>query len=167
MGLVFMPSVSITATYFQNLRALAVGIVTTGAAIGGIFYPIMFEALLAKLDFRWAVRAIALIAFLTLAIPCILIRPRTDLPKKNAPILEFGAFRERSYTMLVIGMFGSFVGVYVVYFYTEDRILAAGVDLRGLKPQYLISFLNVGGVFGRIVPNYIADKSVCDSFYLV
>jgi predicted MFS family arabinose efflux permease len=163
MGLVFIPSISITAAYFQTRRALAVGIVTSGAAIGGILYPIIFEALLARIDFRWVVRVIALVALVTLAVSCLLIRQRTDLPKKKkAPMLELGAFKERAYLVLVIGMFASFSGLYMVYFYVENRAKAAHVDLKGLKPYYLVSFLNVGGVFGRIIPNHLADKYIQD-----
>jgi MFS family permease len=158
MGLVFMPSVSVTATYFQKRRALAVGIVTTGAAVGGIFYPIMFDVLLSRLDFRWSVRIIALVALITLAVACVLIKPRSDLPVKKKAHLELYAFKEAPYLALVLGMFMSFMGVYVVYYYVESRVKAAGVDLKGLNPHYLVSFLNLGGVFGRIVPNYLADK---------
>ncbi|CAL3970613.1 unnamed protein product [Diplocarpon coronariae] len=161
MGLVFIPPISITATYFQRRRALALGIVTTGAAVGGIFYPIILELLLEGLGFRWAVRVTALVALATLGTASLLIRPRADVPAKGkAPLLEIVAFKEPVYLGLVLGQMISFAGVYVVYYFILGRVSAKNVDLQGLKPYYLVSFLNVGGVFGRIVPNYLADKYV-------
>ena len=161
MGLVFVPSVSITATYFQKRRAVAVGIVTTGAAFGGIVYPIIFQALLHRLGFHWAVRIVAFVVLVTLGIACALIRPRSDLPeKKKMPLLELTAFKEPAYSSLVLGLALSFMGVYIVYYYVESQVRAATVDLRGLNPHYLVSLLNVGGIFGRLVPNYLADKYV-------
>ncbi|PBP24183.1 riboflavin transporter MCH5 [Diplocarpon rosae] len=161
MGLVFIPSISITATYFQRRRALALGIVTTGAAAGGVVYPVVFEHLIESLEFRWTVRIIALLALATLGVACLLIRPRTDLPtKKKAPLLEILAFKEPAYLALVLGQMSSFAGVYVVYFFILGRVSARNVDLQALRPYYLVSFLNIGGVFGRIVPNYLADKYV-------
>ncbi|PBP16622.1 riboflavin transporter MCH5, partial [Diplocarpon rosae] len=160
MGLVFIPSISITATYFQRRRALALGIVTTGAAAGGVVYPVVFEHLIESLEFRWAVRIIALVALATLGVACLLMRPRTDLPAKTkAPLLEIVAFKEPAYLALVLGQMCSFAGVYVVYFFILGRVSARHVDLQALRPYYLVSFLNIGGVFGRIVPNYLADKT--------
>ncbi|KAH6671281.1 MFS monocarboxylate transporter [Halenospora varia] len=160
MGLVFVPSVSITATYFQKRRAVAVGIVTTGAAFGGIVYPIIFQALLSRFGFPWAVRIVGFVVLVTLGIACVFIRPRSDLPaKKKMPLLELHAFKELAYSSLVLGLALSFMGVYIVYYYVESRVAAAGVDLKGLNPHYLVSFLNVGGIFGRVVPNYLADKT--------
>lgn len=37
------------------------GIVTSGASIGGILYPIIFEQLLGQIGFRWAYRIVILV----------------------------------------------------------------------------------------------------------
>lgn len=62
MGLTFLTSVGVPATYFLKRRALATGIVTTGASLGGIVYPIVFEYLLEKYGFRWALRVLGFMA---------------------------------------------------------------------------------------------------------
>jgi MFS family permease len=159
MGLVFLPSVGIPATYFVKRRALATGIVTSGASLGGIIYPVIFEQLLDTIGFRWAARVVALVALFTLSAACLLLRQRTDLPRKaKAPMVEFVAFKEPAFLALTLGMAGSFVGVYVPYYFIQTRVEAIYVNLNGLNTIYLVSFLNVGGVFGRLIPNYIADK---------
>lgn len=161
MACIFLPSVGIPATYFGRRRTLATGIVTTGASIGGIIYPILFEQVLARAGIRWAMRAVGFLAIVTLVPACLMVRQRTDLPRKaKGPLLELQALKEPSYLALVIGQSFSFMGVYIVYYYIQTGINYAGVDLHGMKSFYIISIINAGGFFGRLVPNYVADKSV-------
>ncbi|KAG9234021.1 MFS general substrate transporter [Amylocarpus encephaloides] len=159
MGLTFLTSVGIPATYFMKRRALATGIVTTGSSLGGIIYPIAFERLLRTYGFRWALRIVGFVALATLAIACFLVQQRTDLPKKaKAPLIQFRALTEPRYRMYVLGMMCSFMGCYIPYYYLQSRIKDEDVDLKGLEGFYFISLLSAGGVAGRVVPNYLADK---------
>ena len=45
-GIIFTAVASIVSQYFTTLRAWAVGVLVTGAAIGGIIFPIMLNRLL-------------------------------------------------------------------------------------------------------------------------
>ncbi|KAI9050815.1 hypothetical protein LZ554_004934 [Drepanopeziza brunnea f. sp. 'monogermtubi'] len=159
MGLTFLPSVGNPATYFVKRRALATGVVTCGASIGGIIYPIVFNELLERVGFRWACRAVALLALVTLAVACAVMKQRTDLPRKaKGPLLEFRAMREPTYFALVMGMVLSFCGVYIPYYYIQSRATESNVDLHGMQSYYLVILLNAGGFFGRLLPGIIADK---------
>ncbi|KAJ5047196.1 uncharacterized protein L3040_003037 [Drepanopeziza brunnea f. sp. 'multigermtubi'] len=159
MGLTFLPSVGIPATYFVKRRALATGVVACGASIGGIIYPIVFNELLERVGFRWACRAVALLALVTLAVACAMMKQRTDLPSKaKGPLLEFRAMREPTYFALVMGMVLSFCGVYIPYYYIQSRATESNVDLHGMQSYYLVILLNAGGFFGRLLPGIIADK---------
>lgn len=40
MGLVFVPSSTIALAYFRHWRGLALGIVMSGGAFGGIIFPL-------------------------------------------------------------------------------------------------------------------------------
>jgi predicted MFS family arabinose efflux permease len=159
MGLTFLPGIGIPATYFSKKRALATGLVTSGASIGGILYPIIVEKLLSEVGFRWTPRVVALISLATLSAACVLVRQRRDLPPKaKYPLIQLKALSDPQYSYLVFGMLCSFVGCYVPYYYIQTRVQEAAIDLRGLDSFYLVSFLSAGGIFGRIIPNYVADK---------
>lgn len=49
MGILYMPSLSVAASYFQKRKPLAIGIISTGGSIGGLIYPAMAQQLLPKL----------------------------------------------------------------------------------------------------------------------
>ena len=50
-----------------------------------------------------------------------------------------------------------FAGLYVVFFYISYYGLAQGITDPDLS-FYLLPILNAGSVFGRIIPNIVADK---------
>jgi MFS transporter, MCT family, solute carrier family 16 (monocarboxylic acid transporters), member 10 len=54
------PALTVVGQHFSERRALALGLVSTGAALGGIGFPIMFEKLLPTVGFANAIRLAAL-----------------------------------------------------------------------------------------------------------
>ena len=101
-----------------------------------------------------------MIAFIMLALQAISIstmRPRI-LPAQKRAVWDFGAFRELPFTLFTIGTFFVFMGLYVPFFYVpsytiQERIMSENVAF------YMLSVLSAASVFGRIVPNFIADKA--------
>lgn len=55
-----------------------------------------------------------------------------------------------------IGMFFGFAGLYVPFFYTQSYAVSTGIMSPDLA-QYLFSILNAASIFGRIIPNFVAD----------
>jgi MFS family permease len=54
------PALIVVGQHFKERRALAMGLATTGASLGGIGFPLMFERLLPILGFSWMLRVAAL-----------------------------------------------------------------------------------------------------------
>ncbi|KAJ0415449.1 major facilitator superfamily domain-containing protein, partial [Aspergillus carlsbadensis] len=57
-GLLYIPSITLVSRSFVRKRALALGVSTAGAPLGGVIYTLMFEQLLPKVGFPWTVRII-------------------------------------------------------------------------------------------------------------
>lgn len=153
-GCLFITATSILPSYFSSKRALVMGISASGSSLGGVVYPIIFTYVQpTHLGFGWAVRIIGFIALFTLAIPCIVIKPRVRPPGRrkifNAQILKDVPFQ-----IMNLATFFGFVGQYIPYFFIEQY--AAKYHL-GLEFWMLI-FLNIGSIPGRILPAYIGDK---------
>lgn len=118
-GLVFCPTVSLVATYFSTRRSLAMAIVASGGATGGIIFPLIAQQLLPRVGFGWTVRTMAFVILFNTVI--ILLTARVRLPpRKTGPMVELSAFREPSYTFFCIGMFFNLWAVYFAYFYVRD-----------------------------------------------
>ena len=144
---------------------------------GGIIYPIVFERLqkevgpdsmsiniamtlqadmLSQIGFPWATRVLGFIMLATLAIPNSFMHPRV-LPPAKRKLFDVSAFKNPAYVFFVIALAIGFMGLYVPFFYiqyfAQVKRLTTG-DLGG----YLLAILNAGSVFGRIFPNFFAQK---------
>ena len=53
------PALTVVGQHFKERRALAMGLVSTGSALGGIGFPLMFDHLLPKVGFSNSLRLAA------------------------------------------------------------------------------------------------------------
>ncbi|KAL2823180.1 major facilitator superfamily domain-containing protein [Aspergillus cavernicola] len=156
-GCLFVPAIAILPQYFKQKRGLANGIAASGSSIGGVIYPIMFNQLQKKVGFPWATRAVGFLAFGTCLISFSLMRMRF-VPTEKRNLIQLGAFKEPIFVLFAIGMFLGFLGFYNFLFYVQSYAIETGIvdDNLGF---YLLSMLNAGSTFGRIIPNFIADHA--------
>ena len=164
----FTPGVATVATWFKRHRATAIGIVASGSSVGAVILPIALERLIPCIGFAWAVRAVALIQLVTLAIAIITLRSRLP-PRHSGPWVEPTAFKQKSYTLFIIGTFLAFWGIYTPFFYATSFV--SRVSAPENVTTYILAIMNVtspgfrtyltdnqaSSVFGRIFPNLIAD----------
>jgi MFS family permease len=160
MSLLLVPSTAIIPTYFVAHRALAVGLANAGASVGGVVYPVITRQLLNLLGFSWAMRVTALVVFITTGLGSLLLRQRHEMilhPTKRT-LYDIRCLREPCFATFVTGIALCFAGSYVPYFYVTTWLRQIHFPLHGIKPYYVISILNAGGLFGRIIPSFLADK---------
>lgn len=155
-GMQFAPALSLTTTYFARNRSVALAIMASGSATGGLVYPTIARQLLPRIGFPWTVR---IMAFMMLAIGtcyCSLLRPRLP-PRKSGPMLELGAFKEVPYSLFLIAVFLICLGQYFAFYY----ISSFAIDILNLPYGTSINVLlvlNGVGVLGRLIPSYFADQ---------
>lgn len=69
-GLVFVPSIALTSTYFSHAkRGMALAVAVAGSSTGGLVFPAIAEQMLPKNGFGWTVRTMAFVQ-MALAIIC-------------------------------------------------------------------------------------------------
>ncbi|KAL4889092.1 major facilitator superfamily domain-containing protein [Aspergillus ambiguus] len=155
-GLIFTPGLSVTSSYFEKNRALAVGLAASGAATGGMIYPVVVDQLLyrANVGFGWTTRATGLVMLVTHLPGMLLYKPRLP-PRTTGPLVEWEAFTELSFVFITASMFLNFWGLYFAFFYlgtfARDQI---GIE----NTQNLVLVLNGVGVVSRILPTLIGDR---------
>jgi MFS family permease len=154
-GCLFVPSVAILSTYFTTKFAFAVGIAASGSSLGGVIYPIVFHKLLPQIGFAWSTRVIGFIILGTMIIPNVCMRVRV-LPAKKRSLLDPAAFKKPAYALTVLGFFAGFMGLYMPFFYGQVYALQRHITNENLA-FYLLAVMNSTSVFGRIIPNYLAD----------
>ena len=145
--------------------------------IAGILYPIMERRLFVSLGFPWAVRTLA---FLMLAclLPCIAIMRLRPNMSRRGPLFAPKHFRDVPYTSFCLGAYQvlhvpvstatnfhtelcsgfalMIASVYIPFFFIEEYGLRLGLDID--ISFYLLSIMNAASLFGRLAPNWLADK---------
>ncbi|KAI1764724.1 MFS general substrate transporter [Hypoxylon sp. FL1150] len=154
-GLLFLPSAAILSQYFARRRALALGVQSAGSPLGGILFPIIFTRLQPQIGFGWATRVIAFILLGLSVVPLVFMRPRVPPPKHKRAFVDTAALREPPFLMFCASGI-AFMGLYVPFFYLQLYSLHYKTVSQDIIP-YLVTLLNAGSVFGRILPNFAAD----------
>lgn len=80
-GGVFTAAMLCVDQWLVRQRGLATGIASAGSSLGGVIFPFFLDRVIANVGFYGAVRYTALLAGVTLAISCCLLRAR--LPRKK------------------------------------------------------------------------------------
>lgn len=174
-GCLFVPSVAIMPTYFTSKLGLVIGIAASGSSMGGIIYPIMFYRLIDEVGFGWSVRILGFTALATLLVPIAVMKMRVK-PAKPRSLIDWSAFTDVPYVCITtstlhrhgslhsllqmtftLGCLIGFIGLYIGLFYISYYGQATGYTDASLS-FYLVPILNAGSVFGRTLPNWLADK---------
>jgi len=117
-GLQFCPTMSLVTTYFSKKRNLAVAIVATGSASGGLIYPTVMRELLPRLGFGWTVRIMGFIMLAVGALTASLLKPRLP-PRRSGPLIEISAFKETTYSLYCVGVFLCVWGQFFAFYYVS------------------------------------------------
>ncbi|KXN81984.1 Riboflavin transporter MCH5 [Leucoagaricus sp. SymC.cos] len=149
-AMLFLPSISIVSHHFMTRRALATGVAVSGASMGGIIWPIILNQAIRRIDFPNAVRITAAILGTFLLVANFLYsiaNPKLKSAQKASA---------HSPNFRLIFAFCINLGLFFPYFYLQSYALSKGIGAS--FAFYLLAILNAGSVFGRVLPNFLADK---------
>lgn len=157
MGLLFLPTTVVLAQYFSTRRALAIGLASTGSPLAGIIFPIVFSKLIDRVGFGWATRVIAFILLGLSVIPVAFMKTRVPASGRKRALVDKEALRDPVFVLFVLACFFVFLCLYTAFFYIQLFYESHHIWSLWFSP-YTVTLLNVGSVFGRVIPNYLADK---------
>ncbi|CAO2657512.1 Nn.00g036380.m01.CDS01 [Neocucurbitaria sp. VM-36] len=157
-GLLYIPSLAMVGIWFSRKRALAMGIVMSGIAVGGVSYTIMFDRLTKSAGFPWAIRAIGFVALVAalLSIPALLSGSAVLAHKrKRRALFDKSALKDPLFLVFTCCSFSTFLGYIVPYFYipTYARDALGSSESTGL---YMLVCSIAGSFFGRLLSGVLA-----------
>lgn len=149
--------------WFLRRRAMANGIVASGASVGGTILPIMARKLIEhpNVGYGWCMRIFGFMG-LTCFIPsyfCLRqrLQPRLELRHggwKRVQWVQLSAFRSPAFVFLTLGGVLIFLTLYNVWTYIDIFTSQYAIP----QGTYFLSILNGSSTFGRILPGIAADK---------
>ena len=176
-GLLYVPTLSLVGDTFKERRSTAMGIVTSGIALGsclqlyfhddlmlmpvrkgGVIYTIVFLQLIPKLGFPWTVRVIGFICLFTyiLAIPALSVHS-AKAPRGPRKILDSSVFRDAPFLYFAFAQFFIFLGYLVPLFYIPtyaETVLKTSNSLA----LYLLVASQAASLLGRLTASVPAQR---------
>jgi predicted MFS family arabinose efflux permease len=152
----FNPSLAAIGHWFHRRRAFITGLACTAGGLGGIAFPLIVLYLSPRLGFAWAIRIIALVSLVFLAVACLTLRKRLPNNAAAGASVDLKALADVNFGLTTLGVFLIEFAVFIPYTYIVSYALHSGFESQ--KAQFLNVLLNVGAVPGRALPGYAADR---------
>lgn len=157
-GLLYVPSLALIGVWFSKRRALALGIVMSGIAVGGVIYIIMFDRLTKRKGFPFTIRALGFVALCAavLSVPALLSgSAMLATRRKRRALFDKSALQDRLFLIFTASTFFTFLGYIVPYFYipTYAKNRLGSSDSLSL---YMLVFAIAGSFFGRLLSGVLA-----------
>jgi len=73
-------------------------------------------------------------------------------------LVDINALKEIPFIFYNFGAFFGFMGIYVTFFYVQLYAIEVVPEMPNRFATNLLSIINAGSIFGRLVPNLIADR---------
>ncbi|KAJ4383996.1 hypothetical protein N0V86_000840 [Didymella sp. IMI 355093] len=153
------PALAVVGQHFKHQRAIAMGLVTAGSALGGIGFPLMFERLEPLLGFQWMLRVAALkIAVLySIALAISTSRPAgKDQPRNCGALIDFRGFLDLRYAVLCIGGFFAQLGQWIPSYYIKMYTNAAYANPS--ISDYFLPMMNGCSILGAVLGGLLGDR---------
>ncbi|KAF2168688.1 hypothetical protein M409DRAFT_65553 [Zasmidium cellare ATCC 36951] len=160
-GLVFVPAVSTVAQAFSTKQPIALGLASTGSAIGGTIFPIMFRQLTPDIGLIWTNRVFGFLLLATSMMAAALLRSSGSSATEHEQhslkkFFDISAFREPAFTCLCLGLFLVELGFWIPPF-TISPYAQFTLGVGSEYAFYLIAIMNAGSFAGRILPAFVAQ----------
>ncbi|KAI9763516.1 MAG: hypothetical protein M1840_000469 [Geoglossum simile] len=150
----WLPSVVVIAQYFDTKIMITTGIAATGSSAAGVVYPILIRKLIAKVDYPWAIRAMAFVV-LAMNVVCLALMRLRIPPRRGGKFFDLSMFRDPPYAAFVAAMTFLYAAVYIPFFYIQDFSLDSGMAPK--LQLYILSVVNAASLISRILPSWVAD----------
>lgn len=154
-SLLFTPSIASVGHFFHARRGLATGVASTAGSLGGVIFPLMLQSLFARVGWAWAIRTLGFLCLALTAAANFLIRSRLP-PKEGASVHpDPRIFLNKAFALTTVAVFLLEFGLFIPLTYISSYALAQGFgEAFSFR---IVTVLNAGSVFGRVLPGYYAD----------
>jgi len=138
-GAIFVAGTTAVSTWFKTRRGLALGLASSGSAVGSVTGTAVIPVLVENIGFAWTMRAVALVYFVLMAVAIAITSSRPQPSNNNngekstlpAPfrisqLVPVSPLRSVAVSTLAAACFFYFVGIYIPFNYIKVEALNRG-----------------------------------------
>ncbi|MGL6112074.1 MAG: MFS transporter [Rubrivivax sp.] len=160
IALVYTPSIACVQPWFTQRRGLAAGLASAGIGAGTVAVPLIAAAAIGELQWRGAMRAMALgVLVLGLCATWLLRRAPMATPARagQVPGLSLAeALRDRRFGWLYLSVVLSAPSMFIPFAHVSASARDMGIsDARAVG---LVGLIGIGSLVGRFVIGALADR---------
>ncbi|KAI7213780.1 putative MFS monocarboxylate transporter [Hortaea werneckii] len=152
-----MPTINFINEWFSKKRGLAIGIAISGDFAGGIVMPLLLQAILGAVGFRWTLRIIAAIIVVFSSPILFLLKPRLPVSATHvAAPMDLSFLRDGFFWTLQLFNTVQALGYFLPnnYLPTIAQSLGLGRTLGSLT----VLIVNFGAIFGCVGVGALVDR---------
>ncbi|KAL4964250.1 major facilitator superfamily domain-containing protein [Aspergillus stella-maris] len=172
-GLLYIPSITLVSRSFTKKRALALGVSTAGAPLGGVVYTLLFERLLPRIGFAWTVRVMGFLMLgLFIMAGVMLLVPSNDATRTKTPsssataspatprtrsrrLFDIRALKDAPFWSFTLSNFLLYLG-YMTPFYYIPIYAETKLGTSRSTGLYILIISQAASIVGRVVTTAIA-----------
>jgi MFS family permease len=154
-SMLYIPSINSVPQWFNKRRGLAMGIVLSGTGIGGLIMTLLTNYIIEKYNWKWALRVLGILNFITMSFCSIIIKQRYQFNKApeflNKNLITNLKFIANSFA----GFFQAAGYLIPMYFMTAfSQSMGFSINTSAL----FLGINNGISAIGKIILGYTADK---------
>lgn len=151
----YVPSVATVSGWFERRRGLALGIAVAGSGVGSILLAPLSSSLIARYEWRGAMRVLASISIIVLLAAASVLRPRIVHAGRGAGVMSV-IRGNRVFKILFASTFVASYGYWIPFVhivpFAEDRGITHAAAVA------LVPIMGLANTIGRIVMGALADR---------
>jgi len=167
----YVPTMSVSPTWFDKRRGLAMGIVISGSACGGMIWPPVLRAITSHIGFRNALRISGCLVILFVPLAGFTLRWEPNFKSKvrsqmaglskmtgwlKVPLVNWQVAKSKKFVAQALGCFLQSAGYATPLFFYAS--FARSLGYNDSMADDFITISNASNFVSRIVIGYAADK---------
>ncbi|KAG0164234.1 hypothetical protein DFQ30_010249 [Apophysomyces sp. BC1015] len=150
---------AVTPQYFTRRRGLALGLVSSGAGIGGLIVPFIMSPINNSLGPAWSYRVMGFVCLVCDLVAVALVKEIKPVPKKRmklTDIVKFDVLKNMNFVLFCIGSDLALLGYFVPFFYLPCKSERNGMSFT--QGTALIAVAATANSIGRIGAGIVGDR---------
>ncbi|KAI8136872.1 major facilitator superfamily domain-containing protein [Fennellomyces sp. T-0311] len=155
----YVTIMAVAPQYFDRKRGFALGLITSGAGIGGLIMPFVMTPINRSLGGEWTYRILGFICLACGLVACGAVKDRVPRPKgrkKLGDIIKFDVFKNKKFCIWCAGAIIQMSGYFIPYFFVPSH--ATYLGLADSQGSSMIAVSAATNAIGRVVSGYVADR---------